>query len=53
MIAYQFLIKHEPYRELGANYFDERNRQAVERRLLHRLEARGYAVSLQPAGSVV
>jgi hypothetical protein len=28
-------------------YFDERDRQAVERRLVKRLEALGYAVSLQ------
>jgi transposase len=52
IIAYHVLTKHEPYRELGANYFDERDQKVVERRLVHRLEALGYAVSLQPAGSV-
>jgi transposase len=34
--------------ELGGQYFDARDRQAVQRRLVHRLEALGYAVSLQP-----
>jgi transposase len=43
------LVEGTVYRDLGANYFDERERQAVERRLVHRLEALGYTVSLQPA----
>jgi hypothetical protein len=30
---------------LGANYFDERDRQAVARRLIRRLEALGYDVT--------
>jgi transposase len=51
-MAYHILTRHEPYHDLGANYFDERDRQAVERRLVHRLEAQGYSVSLQPCGSV-
>jgi transposase len=52
VMAYHILTRHEPYHDLGANYFDERDRQAVERRLVHRLEALGYTVSLQPPGSV-
>ncbi|HEV2460309.1 MAG TPA: IS110 family transposase, partial [Ktedonobacterales bacterium] len=36
------------YQELGGQYFDARDRLAVQRRLVHRLEALGYAVSLQP-----
>jgi hypothetical protein len=36
------------YHELGGQYFDERDRQAVQRWLVRRLEALGYAVSLQP-----
>jgi transposase len=51
VIAYYVLTRHEPYRDLGPNYFDERARQAVEHRLVHRLEALGYTVSLQPPGS--
>jgi transposase len=48
-IAYHVPVEGTVYRDLGANYFDERERQAVERRLVHRLEALGYTVSLQPA----
>src|SRR5215217_1125792 len=49
VIAYHLLTEGAVYRDLGANYFDERDRQAVERRLVHRLEGLGYTVSLQPA----
>jgi transposase len=49
IIAYHLLMEGTVYRDLGANYFDERDRQAVERRLVHRLEGLGYTVSLQPA----
>jgi transposase len=52
IIAYHMLTRHESYHDLGVNYFDERARHAGERRLVHRLEALGYIVSLQPPGSV-
>jgi transposase len=45
-VVYHILKKREPYRELGNNYFDERDRQAVSRRLLHRLEKLGYQVTV-------
>jgi transposase len=48
VIVYHILRDHEPYHDLGASYLDQRDRQAVERRLVRRLEALGYAVSLQP-----
>jgi transposase len=51
VIAYSVLSRREPYRELGGNYFDEYDRQAVERRLVHRLEQLGYQVVLQPVGA--
>ncbi len=38
VICYHLLTRQEPYRELGANYFDERDRQDVERRLVRRLQ---------------
>jgi transposase len=44
---YHMLTRHEPYRELGADYFDDRQRDQVQRRLVHRLERLGFAVSLQ------
>jgi transposase len=36
------------YQELGGNYFDEHDRQHVEKRLVRRLENLGYQVSLGP-----
>ena len=49
VICYHLLTRHESYRELGANYFDERERQDVERRLVRRLQRLGYDVVLHPA----
>jgi hypothetical protein len=40
--------QQQGYHDLGHHYFDERDRQAVERRLVRRLEALGYNVSLEP-----
>ncbi len=47
VIAYHLLTRGEDYRDLGANYFDELDRQAVERRLVRRLERLGYEVELK------
>src|SRR4051812_32357522 len=49
IIAYHLLRDGADYHDLGPRYFDERDRRAVERRLVHRLEGLGYTVSLQPA----
>jgi len=48
VIVYHILTTHEPYRDLGVTYFDERDRQAVERRLVRRLQALGYEVTIEP-----
>jgi transposase len=49
VIVYALLTRQlEGYQDLGTNYFDERDRQAVQRRLVRRLEALGYTVALQP-----
>jgi transposase len=47
------LLRHPDsvYEELGARYFDERDRQAIERRLVRRLERLGYQVALEPIGA--
>ena len=37
------------YQDPGANYFDERDRHAVVRREIHRLETLGYRVSIESA----
>ena len=44
IIIYHILTTHE----LGATYLQQRDRQAIERRLVHRLQALGYDVVLQP-----
>lgn len=51
-IIYHLLAEHRTYEELGGAYFDERDRQATQRRLVHRLEQLGFQVSLQPAAQV-
>jgi transposase len=48
VIVYHVLTERVPYHELGGNYFDEHERQAVEHRLVRRLEHLGYQVTLQP-----
>lgn len=45
-IVYHVVKRRVPYAELGENYFDERDRQAVKRRLVRRLENLGYQVEL-------
>jgi transposase len=49
VIAYHLLSRGTTYQDLGVNYFDERDRQAVERRAVRRLEALGFKVTLEPA----
>ena len=44
---YYMLTRWEPYRELGAQYFDEHERDHVQRRLVHRLQRLGFAVTLE------
>lgn len=49
VIAYHVLTRRGPYRDLGPNYFDEHDRQAVERRMVRRLEKLGLKVTIEPA----
>ncbi len=44
--AYTMLKRGEDYRDLGPTYFDDRDRDAVRKRLLRRLELLGYHVDL-------
>ncbi|MEP6775269.1 MAG: transposase, partial [Chloroflexota bacterium] len=48
VIVYEMLKHQITYNDLGTNYFDERDRQAKERRLIYSLEQLGYKVSLEP-----
>lgn len=47
--AYFILRDGKPFHDLGANYFDQRDRTNVVRRLKRRIEALGYTVEVQPA----
>ena len=46
--VYYMLARHETYRDLGDNYFDERKKAAVVNRLTRRLSKLGYSVRLEP-----
>jgi transposase len=48
VIAFHLLQRGTTYRDLGHNYFDQRDRQQVERRLVHRLQDLGHRVTLDP-----
>jgi transposase len=45
---YHMLKKHEPYKDLGATYLDERNKPKVVSRMKHRIEQLGYRVTIEP-----
>jgi transposase len=49
IIVYHVLKRRRPYQDLGSNYFDERDKTAVQRRLVKRLEKLGFSVQLEPA----
>jgi transposase len=51
VIAYHLLQRSCGYEELGGDYFDKRDRQGVESRLVRRLEGLGYKVSLDPVAA--
>jgi transposase len=48
VIIYHILRDQTTYQDLGGNYFDERDRQATEKRLVRRLQRLGYQVELHP-----
>lgn len=45
-IVYHLLSTGQLYQDLGVTYFDERDRRAIQRRLVQRLERLGFDVSL-------
>lgn len=54
IIVYHVLTRHQPYTDLGSDYFERRNRDSLERRLIKRLEALGNQVTIkriQPAAA--
>jgi transposase len=46
VIAYHLIQKHETYQELGADYFDRRNSEAIAKKLVSRLEHLGYKINI-------
>ncbi len=51
--AYHILRHAIPYKDLGAEHFNRRNKECSARRLQKRLEALGFAVELRPTTTVV
>ena len=49
--VFHMLSRNEVYRELGANYFDERRRQFTVDRLTRGIEHLGYHVHLEPVAA--
>lgn len=47
VMAYHMLRRKEPYREAGANFFDQFRAEETAQRLVKRLERLGYQVALQ------
>ena len=51
VIIYHMLDRKEPYRELGANYYDINDKERTQKRLVGKLESLGFAVHLEPKGN--
>ena len=49
VIVYHLLRDGTVFTDLGADFYDQRHRERVERRLVRRLEALGHRVTLTPA----
>jgi transposase len=48
VIIYHLLRNHTTYQEKGETFFEERDRQGTEKRLVRQLSRLGYHVELQP-----
>ena len=46
--GYTLITRQVDYKDLGANYFDELNKEAVKRRTVKRLQQLGFQVELKP-----
>lgn len=51
IIVYHILKEGVTYKELGANYYDEKDRAATVRRAVRRIEKLGYKVTIEPAAA--
>jgi transposase len=52
VIIYHLLHDKEPYSDLGATYFEELDKERIEKASVRRLEGLGYKVTLQPQEEV-
>ena len=52
VIIYHMLRDQQPYRDLGATFFETRDKERVVKGALRRLESFGYTVTLQPQEEV-
>jgi len=53
VIAYCMIIRREPYRDLGRDYYERRNPEATAKRLLKQVERLGYQVALRSTAKEV
>ena len=53
VIAYHIIQRREPYKDLGSNYFDERQKASTANRLTRRLEKLGYRITITPPAAPV
>jgi len=51
VILYHLLRDHQPYSDLGADYFEQLDRTRLERRYVHQLERLGYSLTLTPSAA--
>jgi len=49
VILYHMLRQRQSYHELGSNFFDQRDKTGLQRRLVQPLEKLGYTVELHSA----
>jgi transposase len=50
--GYHLITRHQAYQDLGNTYFDQRDREAVTRRAIRRLEQLGFQVQITPSAPV-
>jgi transposase len=48
VMIYHILKNRVPYREIGADYFDQLNRESLKKRCVSRLQSIGFQVNLEP-----
>lgn len=47
VVVYHLVVRNEPYKELGGDYFDRQDPETTAKRLVKRLEKLGYQVTVQ------